>query len=91
MLLSLPGYTTAVHFILVFRKSALRNWNSAAPLLTKTKKKERTIPVLDDLHWLRVYFRIDFKVFLITKKTLDATAPSNTSEFVLDLTNHEYP
>ncbi|KAF7648774.1 hypothetical protein LDENG_00152180, partial [Lucifuga dentata] len=38
--------------------------NSAARLLTKTKKREHITPVLATLHWLPVSYRIDFKVLL---------------------------
>ena len=37
--------------------------NSAARLLTGTKKRDHITPVLASLHWLPVKFRIDFKSF----------------------------
>ena len=36
--------------------------NSAARVLTKTRRREHITPVLKSLHWLPVQFRIDFKV-----------------------------
>uniref|UniRef100_A0A671TXF6 Reverse transcriptase domain-containing protein n=1 Tax=Sparus aurata TaxID=8175 RepID=A0A671TXF6_SPAAU len=38
--------------------------NSAARVLTKTRKRAHITPVLESLHWLPVRFRIDFKVLL---------------------------
>ena len=50
--------------------------NSAARLLTETKKREHITPVLAKLHWLPVSYRIDFKVMLITYKALNGIASS---------------
>uniref|UniRef100_A0A672ZCU3 Reverse transcriptase domain-containing protein n=1 Tax=Sphaeramia orbicularis TaxID=375764 RepID=A0A672ZCU3_9TELE len=50
--------------------------NSAARLLTKTKKREHITPVLVSLHWLLVTYRIDFKILLLTYKALNGTGPS---------------
>jgi hypothetical protein len=50
--------------------------NSAARLLTKTKRREHISPVLATLHWLPVTFRIDFKVLLLTYKALNGQGPS---------------
>ena len=50
--------------------------NSAARLLTNTKKRDHITPVLAALHWLPVSYRIDFKLLLITFKALHGLAPS---------------
>ncbi|XP_041848233.1 uncharacterized protein LOC121644403 [Melanotaenia boesemani] len=50
--------------------------NSAARLLTGTKKHEHITPILASLHWLPVNFRIDFKILLITFKALHGVAPT---------------
>ena len=50
--------------------------NSAARLLTRTKKREHISPVLAALHWLPVTFRIDFKVLLLIYKALNGQGPS---------------
>jgi len=50
--------------------------NSAARLLTKTKRREHISPVLASLHWLPVTFRIDFKILLLTYKALNGLGPS---------------
>lgn len=50
--------------------------NSAARLLTRTKRREHISPVLAALHWLPVKCRIDFKVLLLIYKALNGTGPS---------------
>ena len=50
--------------------------NSAARLLTRTKRREHISPVLAALHWLPVTFRIDFKVLLLIYKALNGLGPS---------------
>src|SRR4029434_4027098 len=50
--------------------------NSAARLLTRTKRREHINPVLAALHWLPVTFRIDFKVLLLIYKALNGLGPS---------------
>jgi len=49
--------------------------NSAARLLTSTRRYEHITPVLHHLHWLPVKYRIDFKLLLITYKALSNMAP----------------
>ncbi|KAL2088141.1 hypothetical protein ACEWY4_016969 [Coilia grayii] len=49
--------------------------NSAARLLTKTRKMEHITPVLAELHWLPVSYRIDFKVLLLVFKAVNGLAP----------------
>ena len=54
--------------------------NAAARVLTRTKKCEHISPVLRTLHWLPIHFRIDYKIMLLTYKTLKALAPVYLSE-----------
>ena len=49
--------------------------NSAARLLTRTKRREHITPVLATLHWLPVTFRIDFNVLLLVYKALNGMGP----------------
>ena len=49
--------------------------NSAARLLTNTRKRDHITPILAALHWLPVSYRIDFKILLITFKALHGLAP----------------
>jgi len=56
--------------------------NAAAPLLTRTKRRESITPVLCILHWLPVGFRVKFKVSLIVFKCLNSMGPSYLSELL---------
>ena len=56
--------------------------NSAARLLTKTKKREHITPVLYTLHWLPVSNRIDFKVLLMVYKSLNSQGPAYITDFL---------
>ncbi len=49
--------------------------NSAARLLSGTRKYDHITPILKSLHWLPVRCRIDFKVLLLTYKALHGKAP----------------
>ena len=57
--------------------------NSAARVLTKTRRRDHITPVLESLHWLPVCFRIDFKVLLMVYKCLNGLGPSYLSELLL--------
>ncbi len=62
--------------------------HSAARLLTSTYKFHHITPVLIQLHWPPVKFRIDFKIFLLTFKALHNKAP----EYICNLiTVYESP
>ncbi len=49
--------------------------NAAARVLTRTRKNKHISPVLSTLHWLPIKHCIDFKILLITYKTLNGLAP----------------
>jgi hypothetical protein len=55
--------------------------NSAARILTSTHRSDHT-PVLQDLHWLPVKYRIDFKILLFTLKALNNLAPPSLSDLL---------
>uniref|UniRef100_A0A673Y2W3 Reverse transcriptase domain-containing protein n=1 Tax=Salmo trutta TaxID=8032 RepID=A0A673Y2W3_SALTR len=57
--------------------------NTAARILTRTKKFDHITPVLASLHWLPVKARADFKVLLLTYKALHGLAPTYLSDLVL--------
>ncbi len=59
--------------------------NSAARLLTGTRKYDHISPVLRELHWLPVSQRITFKVLLMTYKCLNGLAPSYLTELITPL------
>ncbi len=54
--------------------------NAAARLLTGTRKYEHITPILRELHWLPVSYRIIFKILFVFK-ALHGTAPS----YIVDL------
>ena len=49
--------------------------NSAARLLTGSARWDHISPILHDLHWLPVRYRIDFKILLLTFKCVHGIAP----------------
>ena len=49
--------------------------NSSARLVTLSSKHEHITPLLADLHWLPIHFRIQFKLILLTFKILHGLAP----------------
>ena len=56
--------------------------NSAARLVMLAKKRDHITPILKDLHWLPIKYRIQYKVLLITFKALNGTAPHYISELI---------
>lgn len=56
--------------------------NSAARLVTGTRRYEHITPVLKDLHWLPVQSRLTFKILLTTYKILHGLAPSYMSSLI---------
>ena len=49
--------------------------NSAARIVTKTAPREHITPVLKELHWLPVDWRIEYKILLYAYKALNGLAP----------------
>ena len=56
--------------------------NTAARILTRTRKFEHITPVLKSLHWLEVSKRIEFKLLTLTHKCLHGKAPHYLEELV---------
>ena len=56
--------------------------NSAARLVTRTKRNEHISPILDKLHWLPIKKRIVFKIVLLTYKALNGHAPQYLRELL---------
>ena len=56
--------------------------NTAARVVTHTRKYEHITPVLIGLHWLPVSYRITFKILLLTYKALNNLAPSYLSDLL---------
>ena len=49
--------------------------NTAARLISRTRKHEHITPILRDLHWLSIPQRIKFKILLLTYKARNGLAP----------------
>ena len=60
------------------------NLNSAARLITRTKKHAHITPVLKQLHWLPIQSRINFKLLLLTYQCLNSLAPEYLSEELIE-------
>ena len=56
--------------------------NAAGRLLTGAKKFEHITPILRSLHWLPVRYRIDYKILLITFKSLNGIAPTYLTDLM---------
>ena len=56
--------------------------NSAARLVSLSKKRDHVTPILQELHWLPVQYRIDYKIALLTFKALNGMAPSYLGELL---------
>ena len=56
--------------------------NIAARIVTRTKPREHISPVLVDLHWLPVHFRIRYKILLLTYRALNGQSPTYISDLI---------
>ena len=56
--------------------------NSAARLITRSKKFTHITPILHQLHWLPVKSRINFKVLLLTFKCVHGIAPTYLQDLI---------
>ena len=56
--------------------------NTAARLITKSKKADHITPVLKDLHWLRIEERIKFKILLLAYKAQHGQAPKYIEDLI---------
>ena len=50
--------------------------NTVVRMVTKTRKYEHITPVMINLHWLPIQYRIQFKLLLLIYKSLHGLAPS---------------
>ena len=78
--LSPANLTTAIHFTLASHKQTSTNFkriqNSLARVITNTSKYQHITPTLKKLHWLPIRQRIDYKICLLTYKTLTNKQPT---------------
>ena len=56
--------------------------NAAARLLNSACKYGHITPILKELHWLPVRFRIHFKILLLSFKALNGMAPDYITELI---------
>jgi hypothetical protein len=56
--------------------------NTAARVITKTKRCEHITPILKQLHWLPVKRRIEFKILVLTYKCVAGIAPGYLCELI---------
>ena len=56
--------------------------NSAARLVFCTRKHDHVTPLLINLHWLKIQYRIQFKILLMTFKVLCGEAPSYLCDLI---------
>ena len=62
--------------------------NSAAKLVTRSSPRQHITPVLRSLHWLPVSKRIEFKLLLLTYKSLHQSAPHYLQELLYPYVPH---
>lgn len=65
-----------------FLSKLQRIQNTAARILTRTKKHDHITPVLVALHWLPVEFRIQYKLVLTVFKALQEKSPAYIQNLV---------
>ncbi len=58
--------------------------NSAARLVTRSKKYEHISPILRNLHWLPIHQRINYKIALLTFKAIHGMSPTYISELITE-------
>ena len=56
--------------------------NTAARILTRTKKHEHISPVIKSLHWLPISKRIEYKILTLTYKCIHDQAPSYLKDLI---------
>lgn len=56
--------------------------NSAARLVTLTRKRDHITPILHDLHWLPTEYRPQYKILLYTYKALNGMAPGYIGDMI---------
>ena len=64
--------------------------NTAARVLSRTRKFEHITPVLRNLHWLPVKQRVAFKIMLITWKALNDSAPTYLQDLLTQYSPHRH-
>ena len=66
----------------VFWAAGVRVQNAAARLISNTPRFGHISPVMKDLHWLPVKYRIVFKIVVFTFKAIHGSAPTYISQLI---------
>ena len=84
MVISRIDYCNAILYgsLAIHIRKLQRVQNAAARLLANTARFSHITPVILDLHWLPVEFRIIFKMILMTFKALHGLAPPYLSDML---------
>ena len=61
--------------------------NAAARMITGAKMRDHMQPILKDLHWLPIKFRIDYKILLMTYKAMNNLAPTYIKDLLKPVTH----
>ena len=84
--LSVQNSTTVMPLFMDYRSTNRTGFqlvmNTAARVVTCTRKYDHITPVLIKLHWLPVYYRVIFKVLLLVFKALNGLAPHYVSDLL---------
>ncbi len=56
--------------------------NTAARIVTRTRRRDHITPVLISLHWIPVKYRIEYKIILYVFKALQGEAPVYMTDMV---------
>lgn len=64
--------------------------NSAARLVTYTPRYVSISPVLQELHWLKVEYRIQFKILVLVYRGVNNLAPEYIVEFLQPVRSSQY-
>ena len=56
--------------------------NIAARILTRTRKYEHITPILNNLHWLPLASRIDYKILLLTYCAINNISPAYIQQLI---------
>ena len=77
-------YANACLFSISVKNTARlqRVQNTLARVITRSKPRTSTAPLLKHLHWLPVSYRIQYKIALLTYKSFHSTAPPYLSSLI---------
>jgi hypothetical protein len=56
--------------------------NITARIVTKTLKYDHITPILREFHWLPVEYRVEYKIFTFTYKSLDDQSPAYIKDMI---------